>query len=316
MRINSIEIEGLWSYREPQRLDITGHALIVGMGENGAGKSTLLVGSLLVAFYGKFPTKTIEESITDGAAQGRVSVDFEVNGANYRVGRTYPRAGKATGQILVEDTSAKSGWRALTEAGIKEVNTYLIELLGMDYETATMTWIAEQGQYGKFAAAQPADRFKLLSSVFGLDEYTPRAQGANSRFRAADAEVTRLDGRIDELTGALDSDEAAETGEGLTALTDDEPAQQAATVQAEIDQVGQAIAELNANDPARKTVEARQALEIVRSGRMKITSPYNEGSLLEQVEDTEFYDGGLALASRSRPRSRFTPSLLANLAPP
>ena len=44
MRINSIEIEGLWSYREPQRLDITGHALIVGMRENGAGKSTLLVG--------------------------------------------------------------------------------------------------------------------------------------------------------------------------------------------------------------------------------------------------------------------------------
>src|SRR5690554_6664439 len=133
MRIQSIEIEGLWSYRDEQSLDLSDLNLVVGVGENGSGKSMLLVSAILVAFYGKFPTKTVDESITTGASQGRVSVEFTIGDTRYRVGRVYPRVGKATGVVAVQDAEQKTGWRSVTENGVTEVNAYITKLLGMDY---------------------------------------------------------------------------------------------------------------------------------------------------------------------------------------
>lgn len=264
MQILSIEIEGLWSYRDPQRIDLTGLPLVVGVGANGAGKSAILVAAVLAGFYGVFATRTVEESITTGSAQGHVSIEFLVHGTRYRVGRVYPRTGSATGVLAVEDSSQATGWRTLTESGVREVTARVTELLGMDHKTATMTWIAEQGQYGKFASAQPAERFKLLTSIFGLDEYAAKADAAKAKWKAADTDVTRLDGRIAELQDALERVEAA----GAHAdLTDEQISERIAALDTTIDQVSQALAELNATDPARKTVEARQALELVRNAR-------------------------------------------------
>ena len=268
MQINIIEVEGLWSYREAQRIDISGQPLVVGVGQNGAGKSALLVGAIVVAFYGKFPTRTVEESITTGASQAKVAVEFEINGTDYRITRTYPRTKSGSGQVSVADSSKKSGWRPVTESGLREVNDYIINLLGMDYETATMTWIAEQGQYGKFSAAQPANRFKLLSTIFGLDEYGPKAAAAAAQVKRASDEVTTLDGRIAELSGELYREDDDTPPTGIAALDDTELTAKSDALHAEIDRVGEALADLNSGDPGRKTVEARQAYELVNSTRV------------------------------------------------
>lgn len=272
MKIKSIELEGLWSYRDPQAIDISGLPLVVGVGENGAGKSAILVAAILVAFYDKFPSKTKEGSITRGSDQGRVSVEFEVSGDLYRVERIYPRDSKknATGKVLTADPTKASGWRSVTGTKSTEITAYITSLLGMNHATATMTWIAEQGAYGKFSAAQPVDRFNLLSGIWGLDVYAPKAKAAHDAWKKADANVTRLDGRISEIHDSLepDSDDDDITLSGITSLTDEQLADQAATANSEIDRVGQALAELNAGDPARKSVEARQALELVRTARL------------------------------------------------
>jgi exonuclease SbcC len=306
MQIKSIEIEGLWSYRDPQSIDISGLPLVVGVGENGAGKSAILVSAILVAFYDKFPTKTKAESITTGAPQGRVSVEFEVDGSRYRVGRTYPRVGKVTAEMLVADTTKKSGWRSLTGNGVTEVTTYMTNLLGMNYETATMTWIAEQGQYGKFSGAEPGDRFRLLSGIFGLDAYAPKAKAAHDKWKKADSDVTRLDGRISELLDSLDDSEGNSDliATGIHKLTDAELLERAAAVNLEIDRVGQALAELNAGDPARKSVEARQALELVRVDRVNQFSSASAAharatSALNQA-------AARATAARQNAQARFT----------
>lgn len=267
MHIHSIELEGLWSYRERQHVDIKGLPLVVATGENGVGKSTILVSSLLVAFYGKFPTKTIEESITTGCPQGHVSVEFSIGDTLYRVGRVYPVKGTASGVVAVADPSEKSGWRTVTEKGIREVNAYITTLLGMNYETASMTWIAEQGQYGKFSAALPAERFKLLSGIFGLDDYGPKAAAASAKMRRAESEMERLDGRIDQLQELMEFEidvEATELGE----VSDDALNDLVETANKEVDRIGLEIAELSSIDPRRKTVEARQALDLVRNARI------------------------------------------------
>lgn len=268
MHIQSIEIEGLWSYREHQRVDVSGLPLVVATGENGTGKSTLLVSSLLVAFYGKFPTKTIEESITTGCAQGNVSVEFMLGDTLYRVGRNYPIKGTASGVVAIADSSEPSGWRTVTEKGIREVNTYITELLGMNYETATMTWLAEQGQYGKFSAAVPSERFKLLSSIFGLDDYAPKATAAKLKLTKAEAELERLSGRINQLQELLELEFESTDEMGLDKFDAAALEAKIEHEQKEIDRIGLELVELNAADPKRKTIELSQALDLIRSARL------------------------------------------------
>jgi exonuclease SbcC len=268
MKIHSIEIEGFWSYRDPQAIDISGLPIVIGVGENGAGKSTLLVSAILVAFYGKFPTDTPDESITTGASQGRVSVEFSIGDTRYRVGRVYPRVGAAKGVVSVQDADASTGWRSLTNAGAKEVNAYMVEILGMDYVTATMTWVAQQGEYGKFSAALPSKRFELLAAVFGLDIYSDMAKLAAVQAKAADTAVTGLDGRISEVLDTIDQVDAESDLSGYAGVSDADLEERRAVAEAEIDRVGLALAEVNAADPARQTVEARQALELVRNERV------------------------------------------------
>jgi exonuclease SbcC len=267
MKINSIEIEGFWSYRDQQHIDINDLSLVIGVGENGAGKSMLLVSTILVAFYGKFPTNTIEESITDGAAQGHISVEFTIGDTLYRVGRMYPRTGTASGVVAIADPSQKTGWRTVTEKGIREVNAYMVELLGMDYTTATMTWIAEQGQYGRFSAAAPAERFKLLANVFGLDEYGVKAKLATAAASVIDKELDQIDGRINELTELLEPEVDGEAATSEVA-TDAELAKKVDIGHSGIDRVGEDLASLSATDPRKLTVETRQALGLLRNERV------------------------------------------------
>lgn len=199
MKITAIEVAGFWSFREQQRIEIGDMPLLVGVGENGAGKSTLLVSAVAAALYGKFPTRTVEESITTGAKQGFVAVEFALSDSTYRVTRTHPRSGSASGVVMVADEEFPTGWRPVTEKGLREVTAYDTELLGMGFDTAARTWFAEQGQYGRFTGATLAERFKLLSTVFGLDSYAARAQAALEKVRAAQARVDALEAQITEL---------------------------------------------------------------------------------------------------------------------
>ncbi|KQO98199.1 AAA family ATPase [Leifsonia sp. Leaf264] len=305
MQIKSIEIEGMWSYRDPQQVVIDGHPLVVGVGENGAGKSALLVAAVVAAFYAKFPTKTVQESITTDVPQGRVSVEFEVNDTLYRVSRTFTRKGSGSAQVLVADPSTRSGWRGVTEKGVKEVDEYIVGLLGMDYQTATMTWIAEQGTYGKFAESLPSKRFELLSQIFGLDIYTPKAKAAKAAADAAAILVATVDGKLAELSGTMDAADGQQFD--LDGMTDKQLSKNLSDANDDVDRYTQQAAELNATDPARQTVEARQAYELVRNDRVaKLTAA------TQQVERAELAIGqakNRAAATRAAAEARFTRDL-------
>jgi DNA repair exonuclease SbcCD ATPase subunit len=270
MQIQSIEVEGFWSYRDPQRIDIGNLPLVAGVGENGAGKSALLVSAVVAALYGKLPTSTADESITTGMNEGRVSVEFTIDGTLYRVGRKYTRGGSShTGGVWVHDAGTSSGWRAISEKNPTAVTAKVVELLGMTYDTASMTWVAAQGEYGKFSAALPSQRFKLLSGIYDLDRYAPKAKAAGEKAKTAATTVATLTGRVSEIhEGLLDDEAEDEVATGLAALTDDELVARTKANHQEIDRLTQELADLNAADPARQTVEARQALELARNARL------------------------------------------------
>ena len=305
MHIRTIEIEGLWTYREFQTIDISGLPLVVGVGENGVGKSAILVHAIMVAFYGRFPSRTIEESITTGSNLGTVAVEFDVSDALYRVERKFPRGGSATGGVFVRDGD---DWRAVSEKGSREVTAYMTTLLGMDYETATMTWVAEQGQYGKFSAAKPVERFRLLATLFDLDQYAPRAAAAGKKVSAADTIVAAIDGRVTELHASLERDmDAPETAHG--ALSDDDLAAALAAAEAALALNDQTLAELRATDLNREVDDAGAALTRSRESKAHALELANAARSSAAAEVASAAERGRA--ARYAATTRFTQTTAA-----
>ena len=263
MKLHSITLDGFWGYREGVRVEIAGLPMLVAVGHNGSGKSALVVSGVLAGLYGKFPTRTVEESITTGAASGSVIVEFEVGGALYRVARTYPRSGAATASV--HRRTDGDGWEAVTEKGVREATAKITELVGMNYDTAVMTWVAEQGKYGLFANADPAPRFKMLAGVFDLAKYVPMHAAAKSKLGKAKEAASVAEGRVAELNDDLVDDDARAEGE----MTDDALAAAAAAAHAAFDTASTALAAHQQNDPQVAVRHAQSALAAVKDVRLE-----------------------------------------------
>lgn len=220
-----------------------------------------------MCFFGKVRTNTLDEVISTDAMHAQVTVVFElVDGATYKMERTIPRVGSQEARIFVKDESDDSGWRPLTERGARENTAYLVNLLGTDYETATTTWLALQGDYGKFSNAKPAERYGLLSGIFGLEEYAPLHAAANRRLGAAQMSVSEADARIGEIETTLANKPDQTVGE-FGEYSDEQLDAEAAREQAAADAVGSQIAELAVGDPARARDELASTLSRVRAHR-------------------------------------------------
>ncbi|BDZ52543.1 hypothetical protein GCM10025867_47840 (plasmid) [Frondihabitans sucicola] len=236
------------------------------VGANGGGKSTVVVDALIYAFWGKVRTRTMEEIITVGAPSVTVAVNFYLGDALYRVQRTTPRTGTTEGAVYVADDNEASGWRPLSERGAKETTAKVVELIGMTYEIATQTWIAEQGQYGKFATAQPRDRFALLSSVFSLDVYNERAKKAKEKQSASEAALSSVEGSISE-NEVVEEALAEAVITAFSALDDDALEAKLAETDSAAVKVREQIAELSIGDPRQKADEAKRSLDLIVSAR-------------------------------------------------
>lgn len=262
MKIRSITLDGFWGYREGVQVDIAGLNMLVAVGHNGSGKSALIVNGVIAGLYGKFPTRTVEESITVGANTGTVIVEFEVGGSVYRVARAHQRSGAATASV---HRLADGEWEAVTEKGVREATAKVTEILGMNYETAVMTWIAEQGKYDAFATAQPAARFKMLASVFDLAKYGPMHRAAQETLRKAKDAVSVATGRVAELNDDLVDDDFRAQSE----MSDDALAAAAASAHDTFDDASKALAAHQQNDPQVAVRHARTALAAVKDLRLE-----------------------------------------------
>lgn len=264
MRIHSIEVQGFWAYREHVEVSLDGLPLVVAVGQNGTGKSALVVSSVLLAMYGKFPTRTAEESISTGMPRGTVAVEFSVAGARYRVARTYQRTGAAAASLHIRRDDE---WVAVTEKGVREVTAHISDLIGMPYETAVMTWVAQQGEYGKFATAQPSERFRLLAGVYDLGKYAPLLKTARERLKANEEDASLLEGRVIELTdGLVVDDETAP--EGIAAFSDEKLAEAVAASRLAVDAAAAALAAHRQSSPGAAAKRAEAALHAVRDARL------------------------------------------------
>src|SRR5512136_1769391 len=200
-----LTITGFLSYQDTVELDFTSFDLACISGPNGAGKSSLL-DAFTWALFGQ-ARKRDDSVINLQSNIAEVALVFEYEGNTYRVQRTLPK-GKTTRlefQIL-QPTDGK--WKALTGETLRNTQEVIEHTLRMDYDTFVNASFFLQGKADQFTQQKSGDRKRILGSILGLEIWETYRQRVMDRRRTAEADIQRLDGRMQEIHAELNEEDA------------------------------------------------------------------------------------------------------------
>lgn len=196
-------------------------------GPTGAGKSTLL-DALCFALYGKVPglrsrarqgktnsTDSTNDAQPDAILQchhgditdkTRVCLEFSAQGSTYVVEREPPQYGKRGGFNAFNKAflfRLNNGEREPLLNGIKEVDAFIQQLVGLDAAQFMQVVVLPQGLFAEALRADSRDRGKLFQSLFDtvrFGSYTERLKALADTARAEyNAAAQHLGGRIDRV---------------------------------------------------------------------------------------------------------------------
>ncbi|MDO8612702.1 MAG: SMC family ATPase [Dehalococcoidia bacterium] len=197
MRPLSLRLEGFTCYKQPAEVSFEGLDLFAITGPTGAGKSSIVDG-MTYALYGRVPRlgNEVRSLISLGSEKLQAAFEFAVNGDRYRVVRSTARKGAAHVQLFRFEKS-KEEWEGIEDRA-RAVDERVRGLLGLDYEGFIRSVLLPQGQFHLFLAGEPRERYQVLAELLRLDVYAAIMQAANTRARAAEAELTALARRLSE----------------------------------------------------------------------------------------------------------------------
>ena len=203
MKILNIELAGFLSYSTPQFVDFTGANVFCISGPNGAGKSSILDG-IVYALYGKIPryagrrVNTEDDIINHNSDRLSLSLKFKVGERVFLVRRELVK-GKSQQANIFELIDEKA--QPLGAKRNRDVNAFIENLLGMDYETFTRTVILPQNQIDRFlkpaSSEALSERRQVLQRLLGLDIYKEIKKLANQKCRDISRELQMISDRLE-----------------------------------------------------------------------------------------------------------------------
>jgi exonuclease SbcC len=231
-----LELENFLSYQQLATLDLAGFELACIGGENGAGKSSLL-DAITWVLFGRCRAPGRDDVVNRLAARmnesARVQLDFELEGALYRVMRVQ-EPGK-TGLLELQLSAGPDHWKPLTEATLSATQSRLEELLRMNYETFTNASFLLQGRADEFTVKRPGERKRILGDLLGVSHWELYREETVRRRRDSENELASIEGRLEEIESDLE--EEPERKKQLdTARKDHEVARQQRETQEELAQ--------------------------------------------------------------------------------
>lgn len=184
MRPRYLEIEGLQSFRDVQKIDfdsLNETGLFGIFGPTGSGKSSILDG-ITLALYGRV-NRSVSASGTQGIINNahntvKVSFTFDILKDNirrtYKVERVYSKKKGSENSCEVKIARLME----ITEVGdipivdkSGEVSDKIEEIIGLKHEDFTRAVVLPQNKFQEFLLLKNADKSKMLERIFYLEEY-------------------------------------------------------------------------------------------------------------------------------------------------
>ncbi len=214
MRLMRLEFEGVGSFADRMEIDFEAlgtAGLFLIEGPTGSGKSTIL-DAVVFALYGT-PAGSdsdlgrLDSHLRDRGREPFVELDFEVEGARYRIHRT-PRheRDKRRGSGTKVDDGGVSLVRLHPDMcdvshRAKEIGDWVVEHIGLTKQQFVSTIVLAQGEFANFLDADTKERTPILEKVFGTEFYQ-RVEDQLVAMRKS-ALALRSEAQAS-LTGALD----------------------------------------------------------------------------------------------------------------
>lgn len=169
--------------------------LFVIVGPNGAGKSSILE-ALFFALYGRGirVERGRQELLHRGFSKDtmRVELEFFLGDRFFRVIREFSL--KKGGAAVLERREGEI-WKPIC-SGEQAVNREIEKILGFDASTFRSSVFLAQGETLNFVEATPADRFRILSSLFGLDILDVVRERAREDLNRLEGEIKPQEARL------------------------------------------------------------------------------------------------------------------------
>ena len=135
------------------------------IGRNGSGKSTIF-DAVSFALYGNIRGEkdTIKNAKAGEKENVSVSLEFEIDGVNYKVVR------ELRGKSLVAKSTLYDNTDALISEGVKAVTDSIVKLIGMSEDAFMHTVFANQKELTALSGLKSEERKKIIRKLLGLEK--------------------------------------------------------------------------------------------------------------------------------------------------
>lgn len=185
-------------------LDFSGLHTACICGSNGAGKSSLLE-AITWAVWGQSRAASEDDVIYSGAKDVRVDFTFTSNQHNYRVIRTRHRGQSSSLEFQV---ATPTGFRALTERGVRATQQLILEHIKLDYDTFINSAYLRQGRADEFMLKRPTERKEILAELLKLNQYDDLEERAKDLSRQFKGQAEQLERNLQSMQTQLHQREA------------------------------------------------------------------------------------------------------------
>ena len=198
-----LSLTNFLSYRNAT-LDFRGLHTACVCGANGAGKSSLLEAMTWV-LWGQSRAEVEDDVIHVGEKEAKVDFRFQDRQQTYRVIRARQRGQSSTLEFQVE---TKSGFRSLTEKGVRATQQAILAHIKLDYDTFINAAYLRQGQADAFMLKRPSERKQILADLLKLSQYDELAEQSRDRARQFKGQTTQLEQHVQELEVQIERGDA------------------------------------------------------------------------------------------------------------
>ena len=209
-----LTLKNFLSYRDAT-LDFRGLHTACVCGPNGAGKSSLLE-AITWVIWGESRAASEDDVINAGAKDVRVDFIFQNNQQTHRIIRTRNRGQTSSLEFQVE---TPTGFRSLTEKGMRATQLLIMHHLKLDYDTFINSAYLRQGRADEFMLRRPNERKQILADLLKLDQYENLAEQAKDLSRQFKGQAEQIEQSLQTIKQQLEQREATLEQQSLLETT-------------------------------------------------------------------------------------------------